>query len=49
MNFDWKVYNYDYHQRIGNLTSEAQGKVKSEKHFPVFSDNGKEMVFKPLF
>lgn len=48
MNFDWKVYNYDYHQRIGNLTSEAQGKVKSEKHFPIFSDNGKEMVFKPL-
>ena len=48
MNFDWKVYNYDYHQRIGNLTSEAQGTVKSEKHFPVFLDNGKEMVFKPL-
>ena len=48
MNFDWTVYNYDYHQRIGNLTSEAQGTVKSEKHFPVFLDNGKEMVFKPL-
>ena len=48
MEFNWQVNNYDYRNRSGNLTSEAQGKVKSKKYFPTFSVDGKEIVFKPL-
>lgn len=48
MNFDWNVYYYNYRNRIGNLTAEAQGVIKSPKYFPVFLEDGKEMVFKPL-
>ena len=45
MEFNWQVNNYDYRNRSGNLTSEAQGKVKSKKYFPTFSVDGKEIVF----
>lgn len=48
MTFDWNVYHFDYRDRIGNLTSEAQGVVKSKKYFPVFNVEGKEKVLKPL-
>ena len=48
MNFDWNVYYYNYHNRVENLAAEAQGIVKSLKHFPVFLEDGKEKVFKPL-
>lgn len=48
MEFNWKVYEYDYQKRTGNLTSEAQGVVKSSKHFPVFQEEGQDYVFKPL-
>ena len=41
MEFNWQVNNYDYRNRSGNLTSEAQGKVKSKKYFPTFSVDGK--------
>jgi hypothetical protein len=37
--------HYEYHNRIGNLTAEAVGVVKGEKHFPIFDGN---MIFKPL-
>lgn len=46
--FNWKVYEYDYQKRTRNLTSEAQGVVKSSKHFPVFQEEGQDYVFKPL-
>lgn len=46
--FDWNVYHYDYHKRSRNLDVVAQGKVKSEKFFPVFLEEGKERIFKPL-
>jgi hypothetical protein len=39
------VKNYTYHNRTGNLTAEAVGIVKGEKHFPIFEGN---MIFKPL-
>lgn len=48
MEFNWKVYEYDYRKRTRNLTSEAQGVVKSSKHFPVFQEEGQDYVFKPL-
>ena len=48
MHFDWQVYNYDYRNRKRNLDVSAQGVVKSNKFFPVFIENGKEVVFKPL-
>lgn len=37
--------HYCYADRTGNLTAEAVGVVKGEKHFPVFEGG---MVFKPL-
>lgn len=43
MEFTTKIYNYG--NRIANLSAEAVGVVKGEKHFPVFEGN---MVFKPL-
>lgn len=48
MTFDWNVYQYDYRDRLGNLTSSAKGVVKSNKFFPVFLEDSKEKVFKPL-
>ena len=44
---DFKIREYNYNDRIGNLKSEAKGKVKSEKHFPIFMED-QEMIFKPL-
>lgn len=48
MNFDWNVYIYDYDNRVGNLDIQAQSRVKSNKFFPVFLENNKKKVFKPL-
>lgn len=48
MNFDWNVYHYRYEDRIKNLDNQAQGVVKSNKFFPVFLEDGKQKVFKPL-
>ena len=42
MEFNWKVYEYDYQKRTRNLTSEAQGVVKSSKYFPVFQEEGQD-------
>ena len=42
---DYKPITYRYADRIGNLTAEAVGVVKGEKHFPIFEGN---MIFKPL-
>ena len=36
---------YEYSSRTRNLTAEAVGVVKGEKHFPIFAGN---LVFKPL-
>ena len=36
---------FQYADRVGNLTAEAVGVVKGEKHFPMFEGR---MVFKPL-
>ncbi len=43
-----KIEIYNYEERYRNLDSEAKGTVKSEKFFPVFLNNGKEEILKPL-
>lgn len=48
MNFDCNVSYYDYRNKIRNLDNKAQGVVKSNKFFPIFLENGQEVVFKPL-
>ncbi len=48
MQFDWSISHYDYRNRIRNLDKKAQGVVKSDKFFPVFLEDGKEKIFKPL-
>lgn len=48
MRFDWNVYNYDYDDKVRNLDNMSQGVVKSNKFFPVFLEDGKEVIFKPL-
>lgn len=45
---DFKVKEYDYNKKIANQTVEALGKVKSEKYFPIFIEDSKEYIFKPL-
>ena len=42
---DYTSKTYNYSNRLGNLTAEAVGVIKGEKHFPVFSDR---IIFKPL-
>ena len=42
-NYNSKTYTYS--NRLGNLTAEAVGVIKGEKHFPVFGDR---IIFKPL-
>ena len=48
MKIDYKVRQYDYNKRSGNLDAEAKGKVKSKKYFPYFYEDGKKIIFKPL-
>ena len=42
---DYTSKTYNYSKRLGNLTAEAVGVIKGEKHFPVFADR---IIFKPL-
>ena len=35
---DYTSKTYNYSNRLGNLTAEAVGVIKGEKHFPVFAD-----------
>lgn len=42
---DYTSKTYNYSNRLGNLTVEAVGVIKGEKHFPVFADR---IIFKPL-
>ena len=42
---DYISKTYNYSKRLGNLTVEAVGVIKGEKHFPVFADR---IIFKPL-
>ena len=44
----FQVMNLDNQKKVGNLTSEAKGKVKSTKHFPIFNIDNEEYIFKPL-
>lgn len=44
----FQVIHLENMRKIGNLTAEAHGKVKSTKYFPIYQLNGKEMIFKPL-
>ncbi|MDE6292477.1 MAG: hypothetical protein K2L98_02215, partial [Bacilli bacterium] len=48
MKIDYKVRQFDYNKRAGNLDAEAKGKVKSKKYFPYFYEDGKKIIFKPL-
>ena len=45
MKINYETVHFNYADRIGNLTAEAVGVVKGEKHFPVYSGN---RIFKPL-
>ena len=45
MKINYETVHFNYADRIGNLTAEAVGVVKGEKHFPVYSGN---QIFKPL-
>lgn len=47
-NFDFAARELSYVDRTRNLTIEAAGVVKSEKHYPVFVIEGKEYIFKPI-
>lgn len=42
------IKEYDIKNKKRNLDIEAQGIVKSTKHFPVFYESNKEKIFKPL-
>ena len=42
---NYETVHFNYADRISNLTAEAVGVVKGEKHFPVYSGN---QIFKPL-
>ena len=44
----FKVTKLNYEDRIGNLRSEAHGKVKSMKYFPIYEIDNRKMIFKPL-
>lgn len=48
MKIDYKVRQYDYNKRSGNLDVEAKGEVKSKKYFPFFYEEDKKIIFKPL-
>ena len=48
MNFNFKIYNYDYKNIIKLQDISSTGLVKSKKNFPIFKENGKEFIFKPL-
>ena len=45
MKINYETVHFNNADRIGNLTAEAVGVVKGEKHFPVYSGN---RIFKPL-
>ena len=45
LKINYETVHFNYADRIGNLTAEAVGVVKGEKHFPVYSGN---QIFKPL-
>ena len=44
MNLDFSTRKLSYADRTRNLTIEAAGVVKSEKHYPVFDIDGKEFI-----
>ena len=44
----FKVENYDIKNKKRNLEAKASGVVSGTKYFPVFDENGKEYIFKPL-
>ena len=44
----FKVNNYDIKNKKRNLEAKASGVVSGTKYFPVFDENGKEYIFKPL-
>ena len=48
MNIDFKIYKYDYKNKIRLQDKKASGVVKSVKNFPIFKENKKEYIFKPL-
>lgn len=48
MQVNYNVEHFLYKDRYRNLDVSAKGNVKSEKFFPVYLNNGKEEIFKPL-
>ena len=48
MLFNFDVTQLNYEDRLGHLDAKAYGVVKSNKNFPKFLIDGKEVIFKPL-
>ena len=44
----FKIKEFKYEDRLRTLNVISSGKVRSTKYFPVFIDEGKEKIFKPL-
>lgn len=44
----FNVENYDIKDKKRNLATKASGVVSGTKYFPVFEENGREYIFKPL-
>ena len=44
----FEVKEYDIKDKKRNLNIKSSGVVSSTKYFPVFEENGKERIFKPL-
>ncbi len=42
------ILEYDIKNKVRNLDIESNGVVSSTKYFPVFKEEGKEKIFKPL-
>ena len=44
----FKIKEFKYEDKLRTLSVISSGKVRSTKYFPVFKDEGKEKIFKPL-
>jgi len=45
---NFRIQEFDYKKRKRNLSNSASGVVSSTKYFPVFEEQNKEKIFKPL-
>ena len=48
MNFDFNIYEYDYNKKDDILVKDSSGVVKCKKEFPIYEEDNKKYLFKPL-